>query len=560
MQVALAPQDGTDDDPLQGWSLVEDGFEHLSLQDVPDIFSDDDDDLDDDDDDCDDHSRRHPVAALQGASKTALAVGGESEGDMNQQPARGKPSAPFQKRREEHEALIRSSGLAGFQCNCPVAKEFGFQSCLDRFTRPHLLSFHQEVYGTPLQLSSQEKYLNAVHKKMWDLRTDREGSDAFGRSHKIEAWKVGGHTVCREGWKAAYGVNTGAYRSLNALTLRGHAPQADMAARLARKTIKQLARKTSEKFEWATTWWIKHLMLQDFLPNELAIQYRGPNWQTVYNTQFVPQAKRAMMELKIRQWRRACAPSLRQLAAEYYPTEPQTKLKLVRSARHSKFPECDTCQKTRKEWIKVLSSSSSAAEQIEEKYQEMLAHQKEWQLERKTALAMKFASSKEDSTTLYQGDDKCGSHWISLPVGETGRDCKATAKAKYDFAIHANVVYGDNGLQRFVTVPKSVTTGASFGLTNLMRTLEKALDVKRLKPHVKTLYRHTDGGSDNVAKVTHVVHWLLVYVGAFDEIIWFRFEAGHSHTELADRLFALLKSLFTSDNQSRALGVESIPE
>jgi hypothetical protein len=26
--------------------------------------------------------------------------------------------------------------------------------------------------------------------------------------------------------------------------------------------------------------------------------------------------------------------------------------------------------------------------------------------------------------------------------------------------------------------------------------------------------------------VTHVMHWLLVYLGVADEIIWFRFESG----------------------------------
>ena len=29
-------------------------------------------------------------------------------------------------------------------------------------------------------------------------------------------------------------------------------------------------------------------------------------------------------------------------------------------------------------------------------------------------------------------------------------------------------------------------------------------------------------------------HWLLVWIGAFEELVWFRFDAGHSHTELAD--------------------------
>ena len=51
--------------------------------------------------------------------------------------------------------------------------------------------------------------------------------------------------------------------------------------------------------------------------------------------------------------------------------------------------------------------------------------------------------------------------------------------------------------------------------------------------------------------ITHIVHFLLVYLGIFDEVLWFRFEAGHSHTEISDRLFALLKKHFTTDNGTR---------
>ena len=50
---------------------------------------------------------------------------------------------------------------------------------------------------------------------------------------------------------------------------------------------------------------------------------------------------------------------------------------------------------------------------------------------------------------------------------------------------------------------------------------------------------------------THIVHWLLVYLGIFDELEWFRFEAGHSHTEISDRLFGLIKKLLASESGSR---------
>ena len=58
-------------------------------------------------------------------------------------------------------------------------------------------------------------------------------------------------------------------------------------------------------------------------------------------------------------------------------------------------------------------------------------------------------------------------------------------------------------------------------------------------------------GADNASYVTHVVHWLLVYLGVFNEIVWFRFKAGHSHTEVADRLFSVIKRLFESDGEGQ---------
>ncbi|KAL1502948.1 hypothetical protein AB1Y20_011019 [Prymnesium parvum] len=91
-------------------------------------------------------------------------------------------------------------------------------------------------------------------------------------------------------------------------------------------------------------------------------------------------------------------------------------------------------------------------------------------------------------------------------------------------------------------------------------TLKLAQEQGKLGPHKSHLIRHTDGGPDNVAVTTHIFHWLMVYVGVFQKITWFRFKAGHSHTEIADRLFSIMKRLFESDNQARVGGIQHIPE
>lgn len=107
-----------------------------------------------------------------------------------------------------------------------------------------------------------------------------------------------------------------------------------------------------------------------------------------------------------------------------------------------------------------------------------------------------------------------------------GRDGKKVVADLYRFAIQANVVCGKDGVIRFAFIPKHVATGGNFGMTNFLMVILRAFDRGRFGPGVKTIYRHTDGGSDNVSIRTHIMHWLLVYLGVVDEIIWFRFEAG----------------------------------
>eukprot|EP00965_Chrysotila_dentata_P236268 6201221-Pleurochrysis_carterae.AAC.1 len=60
---------------------------------------------------------------------------------------------------------------------------------------------------------------------------------------------------------------------------------------------------------------------------------------------------------------------------------------------------------------------------------------------------------------------------------------------------------------------------------------------------VTRIIRQTDGGSDNVAWITHGVHYMLVQEGVFDEIIWVRLGPGHSHN-LQDQTFSTSRSIF----------------
>ena len=181
--------------------------------------------------------------------------------------------------------------------------------------------------------------------------------------------------------------------------------------------------------------------------------------------------------------------------------------------------------------------------------------------DRQKALDMRRSCFGKNTDQLYECDDKCGSWWQCLPVPDCGRFSKATVQKVYHFAIQSNSICGEDGVCRFSVVPKNVSCGSNFGLTNLLMTLYRAQEKKRIGPHVTRLVRHTDGGSDNVSEITHVLHWLLVYIGFMDEVLWFRFESGHSHTEIADRFFALLKKIFETDSSARVRqGVKDFAE
>ena len=238
----------------------------------------------------------------------------------------------------------------------------------------------------------------------------------------------------------------------------------------------------------------------------------------------------------------------------------KVKLTLVRCAKHANFKECDSCSTLRKAWLKLARDSQATPAAVDAAYDAFYKHHEEWRAEREEALTLKFESSSCRGGSVYQGDDKCGSHWLQLPVDPTGRDSKSGARSAYQFGIQGNVVPGEGGLQRFAVVPKSIRTGGNFGLMNLLLALERAQAMGRLQQHVTRLIRHTDGGPDTVSWVTHAFHWLLVYIGAFQEVLWFRFEAGHSHTELVDRLFALMKRLFEGQAANRALGMGDMLE
>ena len=449
---------------------------------------------------------------------------------------------------------------SSLDCNCRLAAAIGRSSCLDSLNPLQRDTFFHEAHGPPTAHWPKSQVLIEHHKKIWVMKESLPKADSYNRMYRVPRWMLGDVQVCAKSWTRAYCYSKTAQRSNLALTLRGVGPAAEGGRVLAAKAVKSFKRMKAGKQEWATRWWVNELLLHDWLPNECAIQIRGASWEIVFNERYLPLAKMVEKGCCRATWMYGRPAALKELAAKYYPDRPDTCLRCKRSANHSRFPECKKCSALRKAYMRLATNPGASKASIDIAYNSLLQHNQEWGDDRAAALAMKFEAGKPMSDSIYECDDKCGSYWQSLPTDPTGRESKDQAKYVFPFSVQANVIYGQNGLQQFCITPKNVTTGSNFGLTCLMLALHRSFEIGLLTPQVKCLKRHTDGGPDNMSVVTQLFHWLLVYIGVFDEVLWFRFEAGHSHTELADRLFSICKRLFSTDSARRAQGIGCFPE
>ena len=517
------------------------------------------------------HSGKAPVSRRTQLSVTSTpaSTGSVDSNTLSVVAAfQGKYSKCLALHREEHRAMS-SFAFAGYSCpqSCKF-KGLG-ASCLESgFDRAFFFSLHAHTYGKNQQEIQREEHRRrdvkaAIHQLIWELRKPLNVIDHFDRKFEVPEWRLGGpngRQVCQAAFRVAVGGTANSHRQALMLTLKGSPPGDYLQQQKVAAAVRQAMKPKGERMLWAINWWRRHLLWSDWLPNELKIQYRGPYWSIVYDDFYYNEAKRVNMVLKPARWKRLLGSALTALQAEYFPSATDGKLTLSRSARHSKFPECSFCQIKRGNYKRIASNPRSTSEQIAAAYKELADHAAEWQGDREAAYTLRQQCSAWLRTGRYQVDDKCGSFWQQLPVSWTGRDTKDNAKARYKFSVHANVVCGERGHKRFTFVPKNIATGANFGLTNLLMTIFLAVASGNIAPHVEDFYRHTDGGSDNVAVVSHFVHWLLIYIGTFQNLTWFRFKAGHSHTETADRLFAIMKRLFEADGAHRVNPIHCFPQ
>ena len=427
-------------------------------------------------------------------------------------------SGTEESRRDMHWKMASKWGFAGFQCNCSLARQRGASSCIERFGKEQYRRWHNETYfnvmeekATPKQeagkSSLKDRVTSSIFTRMWNLKVPATdsfgGQDRYGRKYVIPRWMLDGYEVCHEAWKLVVGGSEKKHRTLYALVCGGHGPSDLEARKLTKKLVERLeartdasGRRDNERRGFAANWWKNYLLLCDFLPNEERIQIRGPKDTQLHKNFYKPVAMQAGLYLSKSCWKECAKEGLRLVAALLPGANPE-KLKASRAARHSKFPECQKCQDKRKAWVDACQDLSSDKEWVQHLFDEIVKHQNEWSGDRAAALALRRAAFGPHASAIYECDDKCGSWWQAMPVDPTGREGKKTAPYQFHFSVQANVVCGQDGVLRFAVVPKFVSTGGNFGLTNLLMALYHAKERGRLQPHVKTMYRHTVRGPKN---------------------------------------------------------------
>jgi hypothetical protein len=442
---------------------------------------------------------------------------------------------------------------AGFRCSCSNG------NCLDKLSGEELKAAYASTHPQGPATSPHTEF-QKLHELLWNMKEPLASPNARGHSNKVTDWSYNKKSLCRSGWKTLMNGTAWCHRQALASVLRGVSPHecaTGRGAKLIQHAQQRVEAEASEKRRLTVDWLHRqYVSTMEFMPNENRIVLRGMGTTVVHQEQYTIAARKGGFYLSYKWFMRGMRAAAVACVEEEHGVLPgiSGKVRVSRSARHSKFPMCTKCDHLSNDYVTEASNPLADPQEVEMKLQKMLAHQKQFMADRTTARRLRYASYDAASRTVYECDDKCGSFWCKLPVASGGRSNKGNAKQVYEFAVQANVICGPGGVLRLAVIPKTVTTGANFGLSTLLSALYSAFRNKRLHQHVRCLIRHTDGGPDNVAKRTHIFHWLLVYVGCWEEVVWFMFDAGHSHTEIADRLFSLMKKLFETNNAATVKG------
>jgi uncharacterized damage-inducible protein DinB len=125
----------------------------------------------------------------------------------------------------------------------------------------------------------------------------------------------------------------------------------------------------------------------------------------MYNEQYAPVARTVGRLLSYKAWSSCMKEGLRQTAKALPACIPST-IRVGRAAKHSKFPECSTCQRLRKEWLAATQNCQTNPERVEVTYAALLKHMASWGADRRKALNIREACFLNGSSAIYECDDK----------------------------------------------------------------------------------------------------------------------------------------------------------
>ena len=186
------------------------------------------------------------------------------------------------KRAAQHLDSVED-GFKGFACGCAAARSKGIRSCLELFTKAEMRQVHQGTYGSRGEVQTQ-KVASVIHSALWGLATPLP-APVEHRTFKIEQYRILGKSVCQKSFVRGLGGSRHMHRQKLAEVMRGHGPESiDLKnqEKLALASFKQRRGRHENRRCWADNWWANELILQDWMPNENRIVYRGPDWKVLH--------------------------------------------------------------------------------------------------------------------------------------------------------------------------------------------------------------------------------------------------------------------------------------
>ena len=456
----------------------------------------------------------------------------------------------------EHRNRIHETALAG-ACKAKCAFK---QDCANLLTRNDLLQCHEVSYGREVPKGRANQLVLSVD--------DRQRSHAWrqlmlgfctwhvGEPKPRFAYSVAGHPVCGDFARAAFGIPESTWLRLTALANKGreqleHAEGMAEYQALPRAALQQTS--TNE----AVQWWRQQLRMWEPMPNESCIKHPRLVWELLYKNVYMPEIElwwtcsplKAADGRAPGSWFAARKTALTELSIEDFgldpsssSAEPQPRVmyKLLERPNHSNFAQCKTCGQNEQDMTRAVENRAprDVRKAIMQKQMEHIT-----KVNAERAAISEWANDAVRSSKLvFTLDDKCGSHWLFLPMPKDMRDRKDTAAHwSYRQCLQNNSWPGAGNFLSIV--PPMLQVGANFGCTGFVSTLYHLIESNKLAPDVEIIFRQTDRGPDNNTAITHALHTLLVREGVAQKICWTALEAGHSHNG-ADKTFNDSKMLF----------------